>query len=79
MKEQYDKDPRTHVLRARVTEELYKRVVRAAKENKRNISREIVARLEQALDLSLIHISEPTRRSYISYAVFCLKKLPWVA
>ena len=22
--------------------------------------------------LSLIHISEPTRRSYISYAVFCL-------
>ena len=24
--------------------------------------------------LSLIHISEPTRRSYISYAVFCLKK-----
>ena len=25
--------------------------------------------------LSLIHISEPTRRSYISYAVFCLKKI----
>ena len=24
--------------------------------------------------LTLIHISEPTRRSYISYAVFCLKK-----
>ena len=24
--------------------------------------------------LSLIHISEPTRRSYISFAVFCLKK-----
>ncbi|WP_207193440.1 hypothetical protein, partial [Myceligenerans indicum] len=24
--------------------------------------------------LSLIHISEPTRRSYIAYAVFCLKK-----
>ena len=24
--------------------------------------------------LYLIHISEPTRRSYISYAVFCLKK-----
>ncbi|WP_250668348.1 type VI secretion system baseplate subunit TssF, partial [Escherichia coli] len=24
--------------------------------------------------LSLIHISEPTRRSYSSYAVFCLKK-----
>ena len=25
-------------------------------------------------DLSLIHISEPTRRYAISYAVFCLKK-----
>ena len=24
--------------------------------------------------LSLIHISEPTRPLYISYAVFCLKK-----
>ena len=24
-------------------------------------------------NLSLIHISEPTRRSIISYAVFCLK------
>ena len=27
-----------------------------------------------ALILSLIHISEPTRRVVISYAVFCLKK-----
>ena len=27
------------------------------------------------LDLSLIHISEPTRPLYISYAVFCLKKI----
>src|SRR5665647_1074897 len=26
------------------------------------------------LELSLIHISEPTRRTPISYAVFCLKK-----
>ena len=26
------------------------------------------------VDLSLIHISEPTRRTPISYAVFCLKK-----
>ena len=25
-------------------------------------------------ELSLIHISEPTRPLYISYAVFCLKK-----
>ena len=28
----------------------------------------------EALYLSLIHISEPTRPLYISYAVFCLKK-----
>ena len=27
-----------------------------------------------AYALSLIHISEPTRRTPISYAVFCLKK-----
>ena len=27
-----------------------------------------------ALELSLIHISEPTRLGMISYAVFCLKK-----
>ena len=27
-----------------------------------------------AYGLSLIHISEPTRRRGISYAVFCLKK-----
>ena len=29
----------------------------------------------QVLILSLIHISEPTRRYAISYAVFCLKKI----
>ena len=29
------------------------------------------------IDLSLIHISEPTRPLYISYAVFCLKKLKY--
>ena len=28
----------------------------------------------KSVDLSLIHISEPTRRTPISYAVFCLKK-----
>src|SRR5665647_1213373 len=32
------------------------------------------ALLRQMQDLSLIHISEPTRRTPISYAVFCLKK-----
>ena len=31
-------------------------------------------KLRFAMDLSLIHISEPTRRTPISYAVFCLKK-----
>ena len=30
--------------------------------------------MELAEALSLIHISEPTRRTPISYAVFCLKK-----
>eukprot|EP00658_Telonema_sp_P-2_P011799 TRINITY_DN14520_c0_g1_i3.p1 TRINITY_DN14520_c0_g1~~TRINITY_DN14520_c0_g1_i3.p1 ORF type:complete len:267 (-),score=64.34 TRINITY_DN14520_c0_g1_i3:33-833(-) len=30
--------------------------------------------LEEVVDLSLIHISEPTRLLSISYAVFCLKK-----
>src|SRR5664279_2060883 len=29
---------------------------------------------DERSDLSLIHISEPTRRTPISYAVFCLKK-----
>src|SRR5664279_1000320 len=30
--------------------------------------------LDGVQELSLIHISEPTRRTPISYAVFCLKK-----
>ena len=29
---------------------------------------------ENIMNLSLIHISEPTRQAEISYAVFCLKK-----
>ena len=32
-------------------------------------------RMDLAVVLSLIHISEPTRRTTISYAVFCLKKI----
>ena len=32
------------------------------------------ALIQAARDLSLIHISEPTRLLSISYAVFCLKK-----
>src|SRR5680860_986354 len=34
----------------------------------------IYAIKQRVHDLSLIHISEPTRRTPISYAVFCLKK-----
>src|SRR5450756_2177202 len=34
----------------------------------------VLASFGQALWLSLIHISEPTRLGMISYAVFCLKK-----
>ena len=37
------------------------------------ISGELVGSVA-ALELSLIHISEPTRQAEISYAVFCLKK-----
>src|SRR5665213_4289168 len=33
----------------------------------------IIADARDALQLSLIHISEPTRQAEISYAVFCLK------
>src|SRR5665647_1683482 len=33
-----------------------------------------VGHQDNGLALSLIHISEPTRRTPISYAVFCLKK-----
>ena len=37
-------------------------------------TKELPDRLGQDMDLSLIHISEPTRLRRISYAVFCLKK-----
>ena len=33
---------------------------------------------DNLINLSLIHISEPTRRTPISYAVFCLKKNLWL-
>ena len=46
--------------------------------NQDELSNKIINVLEQArveaIGLSLIHISEPTRRRGISYAVFCLKK-----
>ena len=37
-------------------------------------ARELLRYTQRATRLSLIHISEPTRRTPISYAVFCLKK-----
>ena len=36
--------------------------------------RDVQALADVVHDLSLIHISEPTRQAEISYAVFCLKK-----
>src|SRR5665647_3872380 len=44
--------------------------------NKRHCKvRNVISIFQKVLsDLSLIHISEPTRRTPISYAVFCLKK-----
>ena len=39
-----------------------------------HITKERLDKLHAAFDLSLIHISEPTRLLSISYAVFCLKK-----
>src|SRR5665647_3810744 len=48
----------------------------AIKEGKECELPKIVMTAEKATinELSLIHISEPTRRTPISYAVFCLKK-----
>ena len=34
----------------------------------------MIRKIGDLSDLSLIHISEPTRQAEISYAVFCLKK-----
>src|SRR5678815_5762140 len=39
-----------------------------------SVKRVSTTELAKELDLSLIHISEPTRLLSISYAVFCLKK-----
>ena len=37
-------------------------------------ARSAKSKVDEVRDLSLIHISEPTRQAEISYAVFCLKK-----
>ena len=38
------------------------------------VAAQAASALDAVVHLSLIHISEPTRPLYISYAVFCLKK-----
>src|SRR5678810_1262640 len=50
-----------------------KRMVQAETEKLRRMSDEMRG-MVIGQDLSLIHISEPTRQAEISYAVFCLKK-----
>src|SRR5678815_955654 len=42
--------------------------------NGNTIEQTLGCKLAPGMDLSLIHISEPTRLLSISYAVFCLKK-----
>src|SRR5665647_2610106 len=49
-------------------------VVNAANEIANEMFRAGNIRFGEIVGLSLIHISEPTRRTPISYAVFCLKK-----
>ena len=52
-------------------------VIQRAIENKVNkflIVSASLKEVEKVYELSLIHISEPTRLRRISYAVFCLKK-----
>ena len=46
----------------------------SAASNAETIRASIISGAPTASRLSLIHISEPTRRTPISYAVFCLKK-----
>src|SRR5678809_261976 len=43
-------------------------------EHFQHLLRGVPQRERNILQLSLIHISEPTRQAEISYAVFCLKK-----
>ena len=49
-------------------------IVRAAQQRASEIVSAAQTEARTVRQLSLIHISEPTRRTPISYAVFCLKK-----
>eukprot|EP00831_Metopus_contortus_P043560 TRINITY_DN34963_c0_g1_i1.p1 TRINITY_DN34963_c0_g1~~TRINITY_DN34963_c0_g1_i1.p1 ORF type:complete len:104 (-),score=15.87 TRINITY_DN34963_c0_g1_i1:54-365(-) len=54
---------------------VYDRIRENLKRSRKNtMEKTINDSINQVLGLSLIHISEPTRPLYISYAVFCLKK-----
>ena len=59
---------------ASTTEETYMEVIRGKTAMLFEASTHSAAALCQVGELSLIHISEPTRQAEISYAVFCLKK-----
>ena len=59
-----------------VAGDLLLRLLRVRASNEPAVTQaEIEVMIAQGAQLSLIHISEPTRPYYISYAVFCLKKL----
>src|SRR5665648_259007 len=51
-----------------------KRYSAAGDESRRETGRYAIFKEPPGKELSLIHISEPTRLGMISYAVFCLKK-----
>ena len=70
-------DGKIHITLEVASECIQKRVVRYDKTGDNHydtISAFIKSMRGSDPDLSLIHISEPTRRTPISYAVFCLKK-----
>ena len=51
----------THAITVELPDPLYERIVRRATGAKRSIEDELATVVSEALSLSLIHISEPTR------------------
>ena len=49
-------------------------IVKSNATEQKSFALDLYDRNKKDKNLSLIHISEPTRRTPISYAVFCLKK-----
>src|SRR5665254_27549 len=66
--------PRSTRVRSSAASDVYKRQVPSHKASVCQSYSSIHAKLQPGSDLSLIHISEPTRLLSISYAVFRLKK-----